>query len=95
MPVELIALPPVAFALWLLAAAAGLSERWTPRERAGTVLGGALVAGPLALAALGLFAWLLLVTVLTAALTAYAIVRRHRRLPGQRGGRSPWALPRP
>ena len=95
MPAELIALPPVAFVLWLLVGATGGFGRWSLRERAGMVLGGAVVMGPLALAALGLFGWLLLIAVLTVALTAYAIVRRSGRLTRRPGPRGPWALPRP
>ncbi len=87
-----------ALARWLfseiwesLAAAAGLPERWSLRERAGMVLGAAVVLGPLALAALGLFGWLLMI----AALTAYAVARRGDRVARRRGGNGPWALPRP
>ncbi len=95
MPAELIALPPVAFALWLLAGSAGLPERWSTRERAGMVLGAAVVVGPLALAALGLFGWLMLIAALTLAFTAYAVARRGDRPARRRGGSGPWALPRP
>ncbi|CAA9479912.1 MAG: hypothetical protein AVDCRST_MAG65-1380 [uncultured Solirubrobacteraceae bacterium] len=95
MPPELISLPPVAFALWLLAGAAGLPERWSLRERAGMVVGAAMVLGPLALAALGLFGWLLLIAALTLAITAYALARRGERLPRRAGRSGPWALPRP
>lgn len=94
-PAELIALPPVAFALWLLVNAIGLLERWSLRERVGITLGGAVVAGPLALALLGLFGWLLLVAVLTVGLTAFAVARRAGRLPHRPGRGRPWALPRP
>ena len=94
-PAELIALPPVAFALWSLAAAAGLPERWSLRERAGMVLGAAVVLGPLALAALGLFGWLLMIAALTAVITAYAFARRDGRRPRRPSGSGPWALPRP
>ena len=95
MPFELIALPPVAFALWLLCGAAGMPERWSPRDRAGMVLGAAVVIGPLALAALGLFGWLLLISGLSAALTAFAFARRGGRLPRRPRARAPWALPPP
>ena len=96
MPAELIALPPVAFALWLLAGAAAESARWSPRERAGMVLGGAVILGPLALAAFGLFGWLLLIAALTAGLTAYALARRGRWLSRrERAHGNFWALPRP
>ena len=95
MPAELIALPPVAFALWLLSGGAGAPGRWSPRERAGMVLGAAVVIGPLALAALGLFGWLLLIVALTAAVTVYAFVRRSGRLERRSGAGGRWALPRP
>ncbi|CAA9486918.1 MAG: hypothetical protein AVDCRST_MAG69-1130 [uncultured Solirubrobacteraceae bacterium] len=95
MPAELIALPPVAFALWLLVNATGSLTRWSLRERAGIALGGAVVAGPLALALIGLFGWLLLVALLTVGLTAFALVRRAGRIPQRPGGGRPWALPRP
>ncbi len=95
MPPELIALPPLAFALWLLAGSAGVSERWSLRERTGMVLGAAVVLGPLALAALGLFGWLLMIAGLTLALTVYAIARRSDWLPRRSRGGGPWALPRP
>ena len=85
----------MAFALWLLAGAAGGPARWSARERMGVVLGAAVVMGPLALAALGLFGWLLLIAVLTVALTAYATVRRGGRIARRPGPRGPWALPRP
>jgi hypothetical protein len=94
-PPELIALPPVAFALWLLAGSAGGSDRWSARERAGMVAGGAVVVGPIALATLGLFGWLLLIAALTAALTAYAVARRSARFSRRVGGRNPWVLPPP
>ena len=94
MPAELIALPPVAFALWLLAGAAGAPARWPLRERAAFVVGAAVVVGPLALAALGLFGWLVLIAGLTTALTVYALVRRDERLPRRLGGSGPWVLPR-
>ena len=95
MPAELIALPPVAFALWLLAGAVGAPARWSPRERAGMVLGAAVVVGPLALAAVGLFGWLLLIAALTTTLTAYASARRSGRFPRRPRGSGRWALPRP
>ena len=95
MPAELIALPPVAFALWLLAGAAGMREHSSLRERAGMVVGAATVLGPLALAALGPFGWLLLIAGLTAALTLYAFVRRGARRTRRRGENRSWALPRP
>ena len=95
MPVELIALPPVAFALWLLAGAAGMPDRWSPREQAGMVLGAAVVVGPLALAALGPFGWLLLIAGLTAVVTAYALTRRGNRLARRPRSSGFWALPRP
>ena len=95
MPAELIALPPVAFALWLLAAAVGAPARWPLRERAAFVLGAAVVLGPLALAGLGLFGWLVLIAGLTVTLTVYAIARRGERLSRRLGGSGPWALPRP
>jgi len=90
-PAELIALPPVAFALWLLASASGLPLR----ERVGIALGGAVVVGPLSLVLLGLFGWLLLVAVLTVGLTAFAVARRAGRLPHRSGASRFWALPRP
>ena len=93
MPVELIALPPVAFALWLLVNATGMLDNWSLRERVAIALGGAVVVGPLSLALLGPFGWLLLLAVLTIGLTAFAIARRSGRLPHRPGG--PWALPRP
>ena len=94
-PPELIALPPVAFALWLLTGAASVPGHWSLRERAGMVVGAAMVLGPLALAALGPFGWLLLIAALTLALTAYALARRGVRLPRRPGRSGPWALPRP
>ncbi|CAA9482249.1 MAG: hypothetical protein AVDCRST_MAG38-2111 [uncultured Solirubrobacteraceae bacterium] len=95
MPAELIALPPVAFALWLLAGATGGSGRWSLRERVGVVLGASVGIGPLALAALGLFGWLLLIAALTVGLTTYAVARRSSRLTRPRGPGRSWALPRP
>ena len=94
-PAELIALPPVAFALWLLAGAAEAPARWPLRERAAGVLGSAVVLGPLALAGLGLFGWLLLIAGLTVALTVYATARHGERLSRRPGGSGQWALPRP
>ena len=85
----------MAFALWSLAGASGGIARWSLRERAGMVLGAAVVMGPLALATLGLFGWLLLIAVLTVALTAYAIARRGGRLTRRPGPGGPWVLPRP
>lgn len=94
-PVELIALPPVAFAMWLLVDATGLLDRWTLRERIGMALAAAMVAGPLSLSLLGLFACLLLLAALTAGLTAFAILRRSGRRPRRPGGAGRWALLRP
>lgn len=93
MPVELIALPPVAFALWLLACAPGGLADWPARERAGMVTGAAVVLGPLALALLGLFGWLLLVAIVTVALTLFAAARRADRLPHRRVDRRRVAVP--
>ena len=89
MPIELIALPPVAFALWLLACAPGGLPHWAVRERAGVAIGAGVVLGPLALALLGLFGWLLVLAVVTVALTLFAAARRADRLPRRRraGGR--------
>ena len=95
MPAELISLPPVAFALWLLAGATGATARWSLRERTGIVLGAAVVMGPLALAALGPFGWLLLLAVLTVALTVFGIARRAGRLTRHPDAGGRWALPRP
>ena len=95
-PAELIALPPVAFALWLVAGAPNGLAHWPARDRAGVVIGAAVVLGPLALALLGLFGWLLLMVVVTAALTGFATARRADRLPrhGDRGSRRV-AVPEP
>jgi hypothetical protein len=87
-PIELIALPPVAFALWLLACAPGCLDRLAVRERIGVVTGAAILLGPLALALLGVFGWLLLLAILTVAMTVFAAAGgtdRLRRRENDRG----------
>jgi len=85
-PIEIIALPPVAFALWLLACAPGGLPHWSVRERAGVATGAGVVLGPLALALFGLFGWLLMLAVVTVALTVFAWGRRSQRLSHRRPG---------
>ena len=92
-PVELIVLPPLACAIWLLVSAKGDIGDRPVRERAGMVLGGAALLGPVALWALGLFWWLVLLAGATLAVTASASARRADRPPARsRDDRTP-ALP--
>ena len=91
---ELIALPPVAFALWLAASTPATLASWPARDRAGMALGGGLLLGPLALSLVGLFGWLLVLCVATVSLTAVAAVRRAARTQRDDDEHGHWALPR-
>jgi hypothetical protein len=62
MPEALLSLAPTALVLWLLTVGREPSQSWSPtREQLAMVTGGAVLLGPLALALLGFFGWLLLV----------------------------------
>lgn len=87
MPPELLSLPPLALALWLLVFEQGTASDHG-RERLAVVLGGSVVLGPLALAVLGFFGWLLLVIVVALALIVFAVARHAGLLPGH------WRLPK-
>lgn len=66
------------------------------RRASDSALGAALLLGPLALALLGLFGWLMLLAVATVALTIFASARRADRLPRRHSGKGGrWAVPRP
>ncbi len=87
MPAELLSLPPLALALWLLIFEQGTTSDHG-RERLAVVLGGSILLGPVALAVLGFFGWLLLVIVSALALIALAVGRHGGLLRGH------WRLPK-
>ncbi len=80
MPPELLSLPPLALALWLVVFEQGTASDHG-RERVAIVLGGSVLLGPLALAVLGFFGWLLLVIIIALTLIAFAVGRHAGLLP--------------
>jgi hypothetical protein len=76
MPEALLSLAPTALVLWLLTFGHDGSRSWPPsREQLAMVLGGAIIIGPLALALVGFFGWLLLVAAGTLMMLLWATIR--------------------